>query len=357
MTDLETGKERTEPYDHLMIATGALPVRPPVDGIDAEGIHGVNTLAAGIAFKRVVDEEKPKTAVVIGGGYIGLEMAEALVMRGLTVSMVQRGPQVMGTLDPDMGALVADAITAGGVNLYLNETMEGFETQNGRMTAVVTDGRTIPADVAVLGIGVRPNSDLAEAAGIPLGPKGAIQVDTRQQTPRPGIWSAGDCAQTTHLVTGRPFYVALGTVANKAGRVAGVNIAGGNAVFPGAMGTAITKFLDTEIARTGLSERELDDLGWDYVTGQAQTRTHAGYYPGAEKMTVKILAEPGTGRLLGGQIVGGKAAGKRIDVVATALHARMTLDEMVHLDLSYAPPFSGVWDPVVIAVRQAIKQV
>ncbi len=355
VADLEAGKTFWEPFDHLMIATGAVPVRPPIDGIDAEGIHGVGTLQSGIDFKQVVDEKKPQRAVVVGGGYIGLEMAEALLMRGVEVSMVEMAPQVMGTLDPDMGALVSRALEAAGAHLHLGEALEGFEVEDGRMTAVVTENRTLPADLVVLGMGVRPNSDLAKAAEIPLGEKGGIIVNERQHTRIEGVWSAGDCVQSFHLVSRRPFFVALGTVANKQGRVAGINIGGGYATFPGAVGTAITKIYETEVARTGLQERELEGLELEWAAGKVEARTHAGYYPGAAPMTVKVLAEKGSGRLLGGQIVGGPGSGKRIDILATALHAGFTLDEMLHLDLAYAPPFSAPWDPVVIAVRKAMK--
>jgi NADPH-dependent 2,4-dienoyl-CoA reductase/sulfur reductase-like enzyme len=342
-----------ESFDHLLIATGASPVVPDVPGADAEGIYGLSTLQSGLAVRRAVDSASPKRAVIVGGGYIGLEMAEALVLRGLEVSLVEKMPQVMATLDPDMGALVSEALRNMGVDLYLEESLQSFEVHGDQVRAVVTDQRTLPADLVVLGLGVRPNSTLAGEAEIPLGEKGAIKVNERMQTEVEGIWAAGDCVQSFHLVSRKPFYVALGTVANKQGRVAGINLGGGYATFPGVVGTAVSKVCAVEVARTGLQESEIQRLGWEYASAKIDSRTRAGYYPDAGPITVKVLAERGSGRLLGGQIVGIEGAAKRIDVLATALHAGSTVQEMIHLDLSYAPPYSPVWDPVLIAARKA----
>jgi NADPH-dependent 2,4-dienoyl-CoA reductase/sulfur reductase-like enzyme len=220
---------------------------------------------------------------------------------------------------------------------------------------VITDKRNLPADIVVLGLGVRPNTELAAAAGIPLGEKGAIRVNGRMETGRAGIWAAGDCAESFHLVSRRPFYIALGTVANRQGRVAGINLGGGYATFPGVVGTAVTKICQVEVARTGLQEKELRKLGLEWVQVVIKSKTKAGYYPGTGEITVKVLAEKGSGRLLGGQIVGREGSAKRIDTLATALHAGFTVEEMINLDLGYAPPFSPVWDPVVIAAREAAK--
>jgi NADPH-dependent 2,4-dienoyl-CoA reductase/sulfur reductase-like enzyme len=354
---LDESKEWWESFDQLMIATGALPIRPAVPGVDAQGIYGVNTLQSGIEVRRVVDQHGPRRAVIIGGGYIGLEMAEALVRRGLDVALVERAPQVMVTLDLDMGALVSEALLAIGVKLFREESLQGFEAANGRVQAVVTDRRTLPADLVILGMGVRPNAALAAQAGLALGEKGAIVVDERQRTNVEGVWAAGDCVQSQHLVSLRPIYIALATVANKQGHVAGVNIGGGSASFPGVLGTAVSKICAVEVARTGLQERELQELGWEYVSAKIEGRTRAGYYPGAGDITIKLCAEKGGGRLLGGQIVGQEGAAKRIDVLATALHAGLTVQEMGNMDLSYAPPYSPVADPVLVAARQVAKSI
>lgn len=355
--DLENGRTWWEPFDFLLVATGAVPICPDVPGAGSEGIYGLSTLQSGIEVRRAVDRGEPERAVIVGGGYIGLEMAEGLLRRGLEVSLIDMAPQVMNTLDPDMGALVSDALREAGVELYLEEPLQGFEAQGGRVEGVVTDQRTLPADIVILGMGVRPNAALAEEAGIPLGETGAIKVNARMETEVERVWSAGDCVESTHLVSHKPFYIALGTVANKQGRVAGLNIAGEYATFPGVVGTAVTKVCAVEVARTGLQEREIEQLGLEYVSARIESRTRAHYYPDAGPITVKILAEKGSGRLLGGQIVGIEGAAKRIDILATALHAGFRVNQMINLDLSYAPPYSPVWDPVLIAARQVIKKV
>lgn len=345
-----------EPFDQLLIATGAVPICPNVPGAGAEGIFGVHTLQSGIRVRRFIDERRPKRAVIVGGGYIGLEMAEALLLRGIETAVVERAEQVMGTLDPDMGSLVSQALRNQGAPLYLEESLEAFETAGGSVVGVVTDKRRLSADLVILGMGVRPNTGLASDAGIPLGERGALRVDRRMETAVNAIWAAGDCAESFHLVTQKPFYVALGTVANRHGRVAGANMAGGNETFNGVVGTAVTKICAVEVARTGLMEKEIQAVGWDYVTERIESRTRAGYYPGAGAIFVKLIGEKGSRRLLGGQIVGCEGAAKRIDIVATALHAGLTVDQVEDLDLSYAPPFSPLWDPVIIAARELKKK-
>jgi len=352
--NLKRGQSDWQTFDQLLIATGAIPIRPKVPGLDSRGMFELTTMQSGLEVRRAVDEAQPKKLVIIGGGYIGLEMAENLVRRGLEVSLVEKMAQVMNTLDADMAAPLADTLVAAGVQLYLEESLIGFEVVRGTIRGVTTDKRTLPADFVLIGLGVRPNSDLAAQAGIPVGETGGIKMDNRMQTEIAGIWAAGNCAESFHLVSQRPFSLALGTVANKQGRVAGINIAGGQATFPGVVGTAMVKVFDWEVARTGLQEKELQQLGFSYVSAKIESQTRARYYPGTGRITVKILAEKGSGRLLGGQIVGVEGAAKRIDVLATALHAGLTVEEMINLDLGYSPPFSPVWDPVLIAARQAV---
>jgi NADPH-dependent 2,4-dienoyl-CoA reductase/sulfur reductase-like enzyme len=241
--------------------------------------------------------------------------------------------------------------------LYLEEAVEGFQTtRDGAIAEVATDRRRLPADLVILGIGVRPNVELAVAAGVPLGDTGVIKINDRMQTDVEGVWAAGDCAEVFHLVRLQPVNIALGTIANKQGRICGINLGGGYATFPGAVGTAVSKICAVEVARTGLNEREAAELGLQYVAGKIESTTRAGYFPGAGNITVKMLAERGSGRLLGAQIVGVEGAAKRIDVVATALFGRMTAQDFMYLDLSYAPPFAPVWDPVLIAARNAADQ-
>ena len=351
--DLESGTERREAYDQLMVATGAVPVRPDLPGADAEGIFGVQVLEDGLALRRLLaSADAPRRAVVVGAGYIGLEMAEAMVQRGLEVALVDQAARPMTTLDPDMGALVAEGLRAIGVDLHLGAGVSGYDTSGGKVSGVVIPDATLPADVVVLGLGVRPNSMLAEAGGIRLGPSGGVAVDQRMHTETPGVWAAGDCVEVHHRVSRRPVVIALGTHANKQGRVAGVNLGGGYATFPGVVGTAVTKVCGLEVARTGLREAEAEAAGFAYESVVVGSTTRAGYFPGAARITTKLVAERRTGRLLGAQIVGAEGAAKRIDVLACALWNEMTVDEIAHLDLGYAPPFSPVWDPVLIAARK-----
>lgn len=354
--DLEAGSERREHFDALVIATGAVPVRPKLPGVDTDGVHGIQTITDGVALRDHVSSHRHanQRAVVVGAGYIGLEMAEALHQRGMPVTVVEGAAQPMSTLDPDMGALVGDAIRGLGIELRTSTKVVGFEADgNGHVRAVVTEDGTLPADVVVLGIGVRPNVALARDAGIAIGDKGGIATDARMATSVDGVWAAGDCIETHHRVTGAPALVALGTHANKQGRVAGENATGGDATFAGVIGTAITKVCAYEIGRTGLTEREASEAGFDHVTARIESTTRAHYYPGSQPITVKVVVQRGSGRLLGAQIIGKEGAAKRIDVLATAIWAEMTVDEVAQLDLGYAPPFSPVWDPVLIAARKA----
>jgi NADPH-dependent 2,4-dienoyl-CoA reductase/sulfur reductase-like enzyme len=352
--DLEGGRDEEHGYDDLLVATGATPIRPPVPGIDLAGVLGVQTLVDGQRFLDTMAERDPKRAVVIGAGYIGIEMAEAMKLRGLEVHVVDLAQQPMSTLDPEMGEKVADAMSGMGMDLHLGVPVEAIEGgDDGYVRAVSTADGTIDADIVVLGTGTRPFADLADVAGIPIGPSRGIVVDRRQRTPVDGVWAAGDCAETFHRVSQRPVSIALGTIANKQGRIAGLNLGGSYGAFPGVLGTAVTKVCEVEIARTGLGREAALEAGFDVVTATIEGGTRAHYYPGVTPITVRVVAEKGTGRLLGAQIVGKEGAAKRIDVFATALWNEMTVEGMINLDLAYAPPFSPVWDPVLIAVRQA----
>ncbi|MDW7981273.1 MAG: FAD-dependent oxidoreductase [Thermomicrobium sp.] len=355
--DAAARREYRHAFDQLVLATGARPRTVSLPGREAAGIFTLHSLDEASALSEWLERRRPSAAVVVGGGYVGLEVAEAFVTRGLRTTLVEAAPHVMLSLDDDMAELVERALGEAGVRVLTQTPLEGFEAHEGRVTGVITPGGTIAADVVVLGIGVEPNSDLARTAGIALGDRGAIHVDDRCRTSAPQVWAAGDCADAYHRVLGRSVYFPLGTTANKQGRVCGLDLAGFPARFPGIVGTAITRFGETEIARTGLSEREALAEGYRIVTATARSTTRSGYFPGTAWMTVKMVAEEGSGRLLGAQIVGGQGAGKRIDTVATALTAGMTLDEFIYLDLAYAPPFSPVWDPVVVAARKLARDV
>jgi NADPH-dependent 2,4-dienoyl-CoA reductase/sulfur reductase-like enzyme len=355
--DLDTGLESAVHYDELLIGTGASGISPSWPGIDAKGVLQLRTLDDAAEVERLI-VAGARRAVVVGAGYIGLEVAEGLLKRGLHVMVVERLDAPMGAvLDADMATDVAGAMRAAGIDLRLSTAVTGFAVVSGRVTAVETAAGPVEADIVVIGLGVRPNAELARAAGIGVGESSGIKVDDHLRTDRPHIWAAGDCVESHHRMTGRSVVVALGTHANKQGRVVGTNIAGGDASFGGVLGTAITRFQDVEIARTGLTEREAAAAGFDAlgVTTEASSRAH--YYPGAQPMKIKLVVERGTGRLLGAQIVGGADAGKRIDVLATALWNRMTVVEVAGMDLAYAPPFSPVWDPVLLAAGRAASMV
>ena len=358
--DLLAGGEVRESFDHLVYAAGATPVVPQWARVPDAGVFGVQTLEDGDAIHAWLDTQpEPRRAVVIGAGYIGVEMAEAMQVRGLEVTLLEKSARPMAkTVDADMGDLVQEAIRGLGIEVVTETHVDALETAGGRVRAVVTPGGTLPADVVVLGLGVRPNSALAVEAGLPVGATGGVRTDVRMRVEGvDGVWAAGDCVETRHLLTGRPVHMPLGTHANKQGRVAGINIGGGYATFPGVIGTAVTKVCDLEVARTGLTEREAGEAGYAYVTAVVESTSRAGYYPGAATMSVKLIAERRTGVLLGAQIVGRAEAAKRIDALAVATWNRMTVEEMTALDLSYAPPFAPVWDPVLIAARKATDAV
>ncbi len=352
----EQGRTFQLGFDLLHLGTGARPKRPPLPGIDLPFVGGIQTLEDAAQLLRHLSSPPAwapagiRRVVVVGAGYIGLEMAEAFVRRGVGVTVVTDTAEVMPSLDPDIGAHVTRAMRGLGITVRCGSKVTGFEPGS-----VQTADGDLPADLVILGLGVAPNAQLAEEAGLQLGAAGAIRVDRRQRTSAESVFAAGDCCTSRHLISGREVHVALGTVANKQARVAGANLGGGCATFAGVLGTAITKVCDLEVARTGLNETEAEEAGFPAVAATIESSTTAGYLEAmAGSIRVKVVAERGTGRLLGGQIVGrGPGAAKRIDVVVTALTAGMSCAEVAELDLAYAPPFSPLWDPVAIAARKA----
>ncbi|MGA8988302.1 FAD-dependent oxidoreductase [Aeromicrobium sp.] len=350
-------------YDRLIIASGAEPVRPDLPGIDGTGIYGVQTLADGQAL---IDglAAAPRSIVVVGSGYVGLEIAEACVARGFDTTVVDRGPAPLPMVEPLLGAQVAVAMRGRGITLLSSTSATGFALDaSGRVMGVRTDGGAIEADLVVLGLGVWARSALAAAAGLPLGEKGGIVVDEHQRVIGfPGIWAAGDCVVTKDRVTGELVHLPLGTHANKQGMVAADSIAADllgrepQLFFPGVVQTAITKFCSLEISRTGLGEQQARDAGFEPVMVHIETTNFAGYMPGVGIMTVVMVADRPTRRLLGAQIVGAAGAALRIDAAATAIAAGLTVDDVMMLDLAYAPPFSSVWSPIQVAARAIVKE-
>jgi NADPH-dependent 2,4-dienoyl-CoA reductase/sulfur reductase-like enzyme len=350
----QAGAERTERFDQLVIATGAEAVPPDIPG--AEAIEPASTIGAAERLDTSL-RRRGDAAVVVGAGYIGLEMAEALVQRGLHVTLAERAPQIMSTLDEDMAAHVQDAAEGIGIRVLLGAEVEAIEVgDDGAPRAVRLAGETLAADHVVLGTGARPATALATTAGLETGDSGGLRVDDHQRCAgHDGVFAAGDCVESWHRVLRRPVNVQLGTHANKQGRIAGANATGGDVAFPGVVGTAVSRICRYEVARTGIGEREAADAGIEVVAVTIKDRTRAPYFPGAGPIWVKLVCEPDSGRLLGGQIVGVEGAAKRIDVLATCVWSGMAVAELELLDLSYAPPFSGVYDPLLVAARAAAK--
>jgi len=351
-------------FDQLVLATGARPRTPAWalagDGGWVPGVRAVKTLDDGAAWVAAVTGRsapggrRPERAVVVGGGYIGIETAEAFVRRGLETTLVTRR-EVMSTLDPDMGARVRQGMTAGGVRVVCSEEVDGLDLRrDGTVAAVRSAGDAFPADVVALGLGVEPATGLAAGAGLPLGAFGGLLPDDRQRV-ADGVWAAGDCCESVERLQGLRVYVPLGTHANKQGRVAGENLAGGEARFGGVLGTAVTQFVaggvHLEVGRTGPTTEQATAGGGEVVALVTESTTASGYMPQAAPIAVKVLARP-DGRLVGVQIVGGPGSAKRIDTAAAAMWFHAGVADLAGMDLSYAPPFSPVWDPVQIACRR-----
>ena len=364
--------EFEQPYDHLLVSTGAAPTAPPVEGTDLDCVFTLSSLddAEGIrealeaesvtedlvgssdgAVVEFVRDRDPTTVAVVGGGYIGLEMADVLRTRGCDVHLFQRSEHVLSNYDEDIATIVEEHLREHGVHLHLGAAVEGIEG-DGEAEAIVTgEGRT-EVDMVVLGTGVEPRTTLAEDAGIDLGETGAIATDEYRETSATDVYAAGDCAEVTNVVTGEPDYVPLALTANRHGRAVGQTVAGRPTVGGGVARTAITQVVEMEVARTGITdEDEAHEYGFDPMSRTVTARSRSGYYPGSEPITVRLVGCRSTGRVLGASIAGTDRAGKRIDTVVAALHEGATVAELERYDLAYAPPFSPVWDPVLTAAK------
>ena len=347
--DLANDIEFTETYDKLLLSPGAKPVIPPVPGVDGPRVFTLRTVEDTFRIHDFVERTRPRRAVVVGGGYIGLEMAENLVERGIAVTVLQRPKQLMNTLDYDMAALVHAEVRAHGVDLRLEADVVGFEDSGNGVRVLLAGGAVVDADLAILAVGVQPDNALAKAAGVALGMKGAIAVNDRMETSAPDVYAVGDAVSVRHSVSGEEAVISLAGPANKQGRIAADNVCGGDSRYRGSQGSSIIKVFDLTVAGTGLTVRAAQAAGIDCDRVVLSPGSHAGYYPGAETMTMKVVFEKGTLRLLGAQIVGYSGADKRLDVLATAISAGVRADRLKDLDLAYAPPYSSAKDPVNMA--------
>ena len=340
----------SHPYDKLILAPGAGAIVPKIPGIHAKNIFSVKTVPDSDRIKSFLQQHPSHKALVIGGGFIGLETAEALANRGLAVTIVEKAPHILPPFDSDMARLVAHHIEEKGIKIITGDGIAGLH-QGGELAqeAELESGRRLPMDLAILSIGVRPELKLAREADLKIGASGGIAVNARQQTSDPDIYAAGDAVETTHLITGRQTRIPLAGPANKQGRVAGANAAGGDLQFDGALGTAIVETMGITAAKTGLTGQETEAHGLPYFVSVTHPLDHAGYYPGAEALHIKLVVEEQTGKLLGAQIVGEQGVDKRIDVLATALHAKMRVQDLEQLDLAYAPQFNSAKGPIIMA--------
>ncbi|MCE8429280.1 MAG: FAD-dependent oxidoreductase [Candidatus Methanoperedens sp.] len=356
--NLQTGAENEYQYDKLVITTGARIFVPQIKGIEIKGIFTIKTLQDGIEIKDFIRKNVPKRALIVGAGHIGLEIAEALIIAGMDVTIVARGPDILGTMDEEITKIVEEGLVRNNVMLLKSTSVREFISKNGYVRkAILENSESINADIVIVCSGMRPNSEIAKEAGIEIDHTGAINVNQRMETNVPGIYSAGDCAMAYHQILKRQVYIPLGTTAIKQGKVAGENMVGGNASFKGIVGTDILKVFDLEVARTGLSGIDAQIEGFNFISNVVEQSSRAHYYPGGCKIRIKLIAEVNTGRILGAEMVGKEGISKRIDVFATAIAAKMTVEDIGDLDLSYAPPFAPVWDPILIAANDLKKKI
>ena len=347
--NLLTGEEWNETYDKLLLSPGAKPVKPNLSGINSEKVFTLRTVEDTLAIHSYVERTKAKSALIVGGGYIGIEVAENFREKGLEVTIVQRPNQLMNTLDYDMATFVHSKLRAKGVSVKLNSNVIGFREDKGSIVTLLEDGQEISADIVLLAIGVTPENSLAKQAGLQLGAKGSIVVNDRMETSVADIYAVGDAVQIKHFVSEEDTVIALAGPANKQGRIVADNICGGNSRYLGSMGSSIIKIFDMTVASTGLTEKSAKALGIECESVVLSPASHAGYYPNSKVMTMKVVFEKGTLRLLGAQIIGAEGVDKRWDVLATAIQCGIKADMLKNLDLAYAPPFSSAKDPVNMA--------
>ncbi len=347
--NLATGEVFAESYDKLILSPGARPTQPALPGVGIDRLFTLRTVEDTLKLREFIEQHHPRSAVLAGGGFIGIELVENLRELGLDVTVVQRPKQLLNPLDADMAAFLHAQLREKGVKLMLGRTVEGFAADGDRVSVLIKDEAPLTADMVVLAIGVTPDTALAKDAGLELGIKGSIVVNDRMETSVPDIYAVGDAVQVKHSVTGQDTLLSLAGPANKQGRIAADNICGGDSRYLGSQGSSVIKVFDMTIAATGVNEKTARQAGIDCDKVFLSPMSHAGYYPGGKVMTMKVVFEKGTYRLLGAQIVGYEGVDKRIDVLATAIHAGLTGPQLKDLDLAYAPPYSSAKDPVNMA--------
>jgi NADPH-dependent 2,4-dienoyl-CoA reductase/sulfur reductase-like enzyme len=351
-----TGRTRSYPYDRLLLATGALSARPAMEGLDLPGVFFLRWMADGFALRECLAARRPRSAVIVGSGYIGVEMADALTRRGLSVTIMARSA-VLKTVDGGMTELVRGELAKNGVRV-IDAAATAIESgPRDRLRVVGSTGVSVPVDLVLVATGSLPNTELAHLAGASLGAGGAIKVNRAMETGIPDVFAAGDCVETWHRLLKRNVYLPLGTTAHKQGLVAGENAVGGNRLFSGSVGTQVVKVFDLMAARTGLLEREAADAGFKPRTVELQAWDHKRYYPGAVRLWLRLTADERTGTLLGSQLVGHHVAevSKRLDILATAVFHRLTVEQIAALDLSYTPPTSNPWDPIQVCAQRWLR--
>ena len=346
------------PYDKLLLGTGAVSIRPQLPGADLPGVFALRWMGDTLKLAAFIDERRPRDALIIGGGYIGMEMAEALTHRGLAVTVVEAMPSVMTTLDRDLGERVAAELSRHGVEVVTDTRIEAIEPVGDALSVHGSGGLHRRADIVLTVIGARPETSLGAAAGVEVGTTGAFKVTRRMETNLPDVYAAGDCVETWHRVTGTHGYLPLGTTAHKQGRIAGENAVGGGREFQGSVGTQSVRLFDLVVARTGLHDADARAAGLAPLSVDSEHWDHKVYYPGAKRMLIRITGERDTGRLLGAQIIGayGTEVSKRVDIFAAALYQSMPVEELNDLDLSYTPPLSSPWDPVQMAAQAWVQR-
>lgn len=349
--DIEKGQELVFDYDKLIIATGAQPIVPPLPGISLNNIFTLRTIDDTLKIRAFVDGGQVKNAVIVGGGLIGMEMVENLVLRGIKVTVVELLDQILPPLDKDMASIVQKYLMGKGIEIITSDGVKSFEGNDNTVIKVITDKRQLPADMVILSIGIKPNIKLAQESGIEIGTARAIKVNERTETNIPGVYAVGDCAENIHLVTGKPAWIALGSTAAKMGRVAAINATGGSDTFRGVLGTLIVKIFELNVGKVGLSEREAVKEGFLVESAIVPAGDKAHYYPETRDIIIKLIADKTTKKLLGAEIVGEGVVDKRIDIIATALTFGATVDQISNLDLAYAPPYAMSMDAIIVAAN------